>query len=74
MITKASSNINSTNFLDEGFEVYLQPLLKSLTLKESKNVPKVYEEFGMSKEQFDQQLELVHQYKAGNRSALNGAQ
>ena len=74
MITKSSSKINSTNFLDEGFEVYLKPLLKSLTLKESNDVPKVYEEFGMSKEQFNQQLELVHQYKAGNRSALNGAQ
>ena len=45
-----------------------------LSLKESKNVPHVYEEFGLSQDEFNQQMDLVRQYKAGNTSVLEGAQ
>ena len=47
-------------------------MLKSVTLKESKNVPKINEEFGLSEDEFAQQMDLIHQYKAGNTSALEG--
>ena len=40
----------------------------------AENVPKINEEFGLTEEQFAQQMELVDQYRAGNTSALDGAQ
>ena len=69
----ADSNVNSTgNAFGESYTGYVEPLLKSLNLKESKNVPAINEEFGLSEDEFAQQMELVHQYKAGNLSALEG--
>ena len=62
------------NTFGESYTDYIQPLLESLTLKESKNVPKIYDEFGLTEDQFAEQMDLVHQYKAGNTSALEGAQ
>ena len=73
MIVDAKSDINSTgNTFGEAYTDYVVPLLESLTLKESKNVPAINEQFGLTKEQFAQQMDLVHQYKAGNTSALEG--
>lgn len=75
MIFDSKSDVNSTmNVYGDSYKDYAEPLLKSITLKKSKNVPKIYDEFGLTKEQFDQQMELIHQYKAGNTSALEGAQ
>ena len=69
----ADSNVNSTgNAFGESYTDYVEPLLKSLSLKESKNVPAINEEFGLSEDEFAQQMELIHQYKAGNLSALEG--
>lgn len=69
----ADSNVNSTgNAFGESYTGYVEPLLKSLNLKESKNVPAINEEFGLSEDEFAQQMELIHQYKAGNLSALEG--
>lgn len=75
MIIDSKSDINATlNTFGESYTDYIQPLLESLTLKESKNVPKIYDEFGLTEDQFAEQMDLVHQYKAGNTSALEGAQ
>lgn len=69
----ADSDVNSTgNAFGQSYTDYIEPLLKSVSLKESKNVPAIYEEFGMTEDEFAQQMELVHQYKAGNTSALEG--
>ena len=69
----ANSTVNSTgNVYGESYTDYIEPLLKSVTLKESKNVPKINEEFGLSEDEFAQQMDLIHQYKAGNTSALEG--
>lgn len=73
MIVDAKSDVNSTgNTFGDAYNDYVVPLLESLTLKESKNVPAINEQFGLTKEQFAQQMDLVHQYKAGNTSALEG--
>ncbi len=74
-IFDAKSDVNATtNAFGQGYTDYIEPMLKSITLKESKNVPKINEEFGLSEDEFAQQMELIHQYKAGNTSALEGAQ
>ncbi len=74
-IFDAKSDVNATtNAFGEGYIDYIEPMLKSITLKESKNVPKINDEFGLSEDEFAQQMELIHQYKAGNTSALEGAQ
>ena len=62
------------NTYGESYTGFVEPLLKSITLKESKNVPKIYEEFGLTKDQFNQQMDLVKQYKAGNTSVLQQQQ
>ena len=75
MIIDAKSDVNSTgNEFGQAYTDFAKPLLESITLKESKNVPKINEEFGMSEDQFAQQMELVQQLKAGNTSVLDGAQ
>lgn len=74
-IFDGKSDINGTNSVfGDGYKNYIEPLLKSITLKESKDIPKINEEFGLSESEFAQQMELIHQYKAGNRSALEGGQ
>ena len=75
IIIDGKSDLNSTGgTFSESYTDYVQPLLESITLKESKNVPKINEEFGLTEEQFAEQMELVDQYRAGNTSALDGAQ
>jgi len=72
-IFDAKSDVNSTgNVYGESYTEYIEPLLNSLTLKESKNVPAINEEFGLTEDEFAQQMDLIHQYKAGNLSALEG--
>lgn len=69
----AKSDVNSTgNVYGESYTDYIEPLLKSVNLKESKDVPAINEEFGLSEDEFAQQMDLIHQYKAGNTSALQG--
>ena len=71
VIIDADSKVNSTmNTYGESYTDFVEPLLKSVTLKESKHVPKIYEEFGLTEDQFDEQMDLVKQVKAGNTSAL----
>lgn len=73
MIIDADSKVNATlNTYGQSYTDFVEPLLKSITLKESKNVPKIYEEFGLTEDQFNEQMELVQQVKAGNTSALEG--
>lgn len=48
---------------------YVEPLLKSITLKKSNDVPKINEEFGLSEDEFAQQLNLLRQINAGNASS-----
>ena len=75
MIIDSKSKVNSTgNEFGQAYKDFAQPLLESITLKESKNVPKINEEFGLTEDQFAEQMELVQQIKAGNTSALEGAQ
>ncbi|WP_405292939.1 hypothetical protein [Methanobrevibacter sp.] len=73
MIIDADSKVNATlNTYGESYTDFVEPLLNSITLKESKNVPKINEEFGLTEDQFAEQMELVQQVKAGNTSALEG--
>ena len=73
MIIGNNSDVKSTmNTFGESYTDYIEPLLKSVELKKSKNVPSINEEFGLTKEEFAQQMELIEQYKAGNTSALEG--
>ena len=73
-IIDAKSDVNLTGgIFGQSYADYVQPLLESITLKESKNVPKISEELGLTDDQFAQQMELVYQIKAGNTSALQGA-
>lgn len=73
IIIDADSKVNATlNTYGQSYTDFVEPLLKSITLKESKNVPKIYEEFGLTEDQFNEQMELVQQVKAGNTSALEG--
>lgn len=69
-------DVNKVNFtlntFGDSYVKFIEPLLKSVTLKESKNVPKVHEQFGMSQDDFNKQIELIRQVKAGNTSALQG--
>lgn len=75
MIIDSKSDINSTmNAYGESYTDFVKPMLESLTLKESKNVPKINEEFGLTEDQFAEQMDLVRQVKAGNTSALEGVQ
>jgi hypothetical protein len=69
----SDSDVNSTGKMySEAYTDYIQPLLKSISLKESNDVPAINEEFGLSEDEFAQQMDLVRQYKAGNLSALEG--
>lgn len=73
MIIGNGSDIKTTlNTYGEGYKDYMEPLLKSITLKESKNVPAINEEFGLTKEQFKEQMEMIREYNSGNLSALQG--
>ena len=67
--------MNATlNTYGESYTDFVEPLLNSITLKESNNVPKIYEEFGLTEDQFAEQMDLIKQYKAGNTSALQQEQ
>ncbi|MBE6502580.1 MAG: hypothetical protein E7Z79_09120 [Methanobrevibacter thaueri] len=75
MIIDAKSKVNATlNTYGESYTDFVEPLLNSITLKESNNVPKIYEEFGLTEDQFAEQMDLIKQYKAGNTSALQQEQ
>lgn len=54
----------------DAYTEYVEPLLKSINLKESKDVPHTYEELGLSESDFNEQMKIVYQVKAGNYSAL----
>lgn len=73
MIIDSKTDLNvSLNAFGEPYKTYVEPLLKSITLKESSNVPAINDQFGLSESDFAKQMDLVHQYKAGNTSALQG--
>ena len=74
IIIDAKSKINATlNTYGESYTDFVEPLLKTVTLKESKHVPKIYDEFGLTEDQFDQQMDLIKEVKKGNTSALQAA-
>ena len=58
------------NAIYRDYTDFVEPLLKSVTLKETKNVPKLSEQYGLSEDEFQQQMELVQQVKAGNSTAI----
>jgi Tfp pilus assembly protein PilE len=71
MIIDAKSKVNATlNTYGESYTKFVEPLLESITLKESKHVPKIYEEFGLTEDQFDQQMDLIKEVKKGNSTAI----
>ena len=73
MITDSKSDVNSTmNAYGQSYTDYMKPLLESIKLKESDDVPKIYEQFGLTEDQFKQQMDMIHDYQAGNMSALDG--
>ena len=69
-----NSDVNFTKTTyGEAYTDYVEPLLESITLKQSKDIPSVAEQFGLSQDEFNQQIDLIHQYEAGNTSVLNGS-
>lgn len=73
MIIDGKSDVNASGkTFSDAYNDYVVPLLESLTLKESSNVPKINEQFGLTEDQFAQQMEIVRQVKAGNTSVLEG--
>ena len=74
MIIDSKTDLNvSLNVFGEPYKSYVEPLLKSITLKESSNVPAINHQFGLSESDFAKQMDLVHQYKSGNTSVLQGS-
>ena len=74
MIIDSKTDLNvSSNVFGEPYKSYVEPLLKSITLKESSNVPAINHQFGLSESDFAKQMDLVHQYKSGNTSVLQGS-
>ena len=72
-IFDANSDVDASGkMFSPAYKEYIEPLLKSISLKESKNIPKINEEYGLTEDEFAQQMDLIHQYKAGNLSALDG--
>ena len=60
IVDSDSDNIDHT--LDESNGVYLKfvkPLLKSITLKETDKVPKINEEFGLSEDEFQHEMDKI---------------
>ena len=71
IVDSSTTDLNvSMNTFGEPYKSYVEPLLKSITLKESSNVPAIQDQFGLSESEFEQQMNMVHQYKAGNTSAF----
>lgn len=69
-----NSDVNFTkNTYGDSYIDYVEPLLKSISLKESKDVPSVADQFGLSQDEFNHQIDLIHQYEAGNTSVLEGS-
>ena len=71
-IFDAKSKINGTTIYGDAYKNYIEPLLESITLKKSSDVPKINEEFGLSEDEFAQQMDMIQEYKSGNMSALEG--
>lgn len=75
MIIDSKSKVNATlNTYGESYTDFVEPLLESVTLKESKHVPKINEEFGLTEDQFAEQMDLIQEVKKGNTSALQQQQ
>lgn len=73
MIIDGESDINASGkTFSVAYKEYVAPLLESLTLKEINDVPKINEQFGLTEDQFAEQMDLVFQIKAGNLTALEG--
>ena len=73
MIIDGESDINASGkTFSVAYNEYVAPLLESLTLKEINDVPKINEQFGLTEDQFAEQMDLVFQIKAGNLTALEG--
>ena len=73
MIIDGKSDINASGkTFSVAYKEYVAPLLESLTLKEINDVPKINEQFGLTEDQFAEQMDLVFQIKAGNLTALEG--
>ena len=63
------SKVNFTlNTFGDSYVHYIEPLLKTLNLKKSDNVPTVHSQFGLTKVQFNQQIQLIRQMQSGNIS------
>ena len=61
------SKVNFTlNTFGDSYVQYIEPVLKTLNLKKSNNVPAIHEQFGLTQEQFDQQIQLIRQAQSGN--------
>ena len=67
------SKVNFTlNTFGDSYVKFIGPLLDSIQLKQSDNIASVSQQFGLSDDEFAQQIELVRQINAGNLSALEG--
>ncbi|SDA39801.1 hypothetical protein [Methanobrevibacter millerae] len=67
------SKVNFTlNTFGDSYVKFIEPLLKSIKLKDTDNIASVSQQFGLSNDEFAQQIELIRQINAGNYSGLEG--
>ena len=70
-IFDSDSYTGSLDTSGESYVKFIKPLLESVKLKETSNVPKLNDEYGMSADEFQQIMEKVRAYKNGDTSALD---
>lgn len=69
VVFEDSSKVNYTlNTFGDSYVNFVEPLLKSISLKESHDVPAVNEKFGLSKDAFYNQIKMMQQVIKGNYS------
>ena len=68
IVDSDSDIVSSLDIHSEGFKNYVEPLLKTITLKKSNDVPKINEEFGLSEEEFQEKLDEIHELKKEEKS------
>lgn len=61
------SKVNFTlNTYGDSYINYVEPLLKTVSLKKSEGVPLLHELYGLSKTEFYNQIDIIHRINTGN--------
>ena len=71
VVFNGNSDVNASGSVySEGFTKYIEPLLKSITLKHNNDAPKLNEILGIDETSFNQQATLLNQAINGNKTAI----